>query len=205
MKSIPKLPSGYRKIYEVDMQKNKKIFWLLQLFSTLIAVALIVPAHFYVPIISLFDLSAGYGPYMLRFGVLLGAAVVYLVLHEAVHGIAMKMCGTKKVRYGFTGAYAFAASDDYYAKGAYIFIALAPVLLWGIVLAVIVCLASAEWFWVVYLIQVINLSGAVGDFFVTLRLSRFRKDIWVRDYGVGMTVYAKQEKASFLKILKFKK
>ena len=26
----------------------------------------------------------------------------------------MKLCGTKKIKYGFTGLYAFAGSDDYY-------------------------------------------------------------------------------------------
>ena len=87
--------------------------------------------------------------------------------------------------------YAFAGSDDYYAKKPYIFIALAPIVVWGIVLAVINLLVPRQWFWMVYLIQVINLSGAAGDLFVTVKFSRLPKDILVRDYGVGMRVYSK--------------
>ena len=87
--------------------------------------------------------------------------------------------------------YAFAGSRDYDGKGAYVFIALAPIVFWGIVLAVINCLVPAEWFWVVYLIQVINLSGAAGDLFVTVRFSRLPGDILIQDSGVGMKVFSK--------------
>lgn len=88
--------------------------------------------------------------------------------------------------------YAFAGSEDYYDKRSYIFIALAPVVLWGIVLALITPFVSLEWFWVVYLLQVSNLSGAAGDFFVTVRFSRFPQDVLIKDHGVGMTVFSKQ-------------
>ena len=104
---------------------------------------------------------------------------LYLILHELVHGIAMKLCGTKKVKYGFTGMYAFAGSEDYYDKKAYSFIALAPVVLWGIVLAVINPFVPVEWFWIVYLIQIMNVSGAAGDLFVTVTFSRLPQDILV--------------------------
>lgn len=87
--------------------------------------------------------------------------------------------------------YAFAGSEDHYDKSAYIFIALAPVILWGVVLAVINPFVSAQWFWVVYFVQIINLSGAAGDFFVSVRFSRLPKDILVKDYGVGMRVYSR--------------
>jgi len=88
--------------------------------------------------------------------------------------------------------YAFAGSNDYYAKKPYIFIALAPVVLWGVVIALVNPFVSAYWFWVVYLLQVINLSGAAGDLFVTVKFSRLPKDILVKDHGVGMTVYSKE-------------
>jgi len=68
---------------------------------------------------------------------------------------------------------------------------LAPVVFWGIVLAVINVLVPLEWFWVVYFIQIINLSGAAGDLYVTVKFSRLPSDILVQDYGVGMTVYSR--------------
>jgi hypothetical protein len=124
---------------------------------------------------------------------MIGAMILYMILHELVHGVAMKICGTKKVKYGFTGMYAFAGSEDLYDKKSYIFVALAPVVFWGVVLLIINLFVPLGWFWVVYLIQIANISGAAGDFFVTVKFLKMPRDILVQDYGVGMTVYSKEE------------
>lgn len=152
---------------------------IVNLIAFAIAAVLIVPMHFVVPIFSLFSMENGMLAYLLRFAALLVLTVVYMVLHELVHGIAMKFCGTKKVKYGFTGMHAFAGSTDFYDKKAYIFVALAPVVLWGVVLAVINPFVPVEWFWVVYFIQISNVSGAAGDLFVTVKFSRFPNDILI--------------------------
>ena len=193
MKAVSQLPDGYREIYAIDLQKNKKMAVLVNGLALLIGVALVLPMHFVVPIFTLFDMSEGMTAYYVRFGALLASQVVYMVLHELIHGVAMKLCGTKRVKYGYTGLYAFAGSEDYYDKSAYIFIALAPVVLWGAVLFAVQFFVPTAWFWVVYLVQVANLSGAAGDYFVSIRFSRLPKDILVRDYGVGMNVYSHTE------------
>lgn len=190
-KAISGLPGGYKPCLFVDLQKDKKLSILINLLALLIAAAMAVPMHFAVPITTLFDMEQGMGAYFLRFAVLLAGVVAYIVLHEAVHGIAMKLCGTKKVKYGFTGLYAFAGSEDYYSKGAYIFIALAPVVLWGVVMFAINLFVPTAWFWVVYMIQIMNISGAAGDAYVTVRFSKLPKDILVQDTGLSMTVYSK--------------
>lgn len=192
MKAVKALPEAYQEIYTVDLQKERKTALLVNLIALFLAAALIVPMLFLVPISGLFVPARGFGSLLFRLFSFVVLMLAYFVLHELVHGVAMKLCGTEKVKYGFTGMYAFAGSDDYYSKKAYIFIALTPVILWGIVLAVINPLVPLEWFWVIYLIQVTNISGAAGDLFVTVRFSRFPKDILVRDCGVGMTVYSKE-------------
>ena len=190
MKAVECLPEGYREIYSVDLQKNKKMAIFVNLLAVVIAVILVLPMLFVVPISTLFSMEDGMKSYFVRFFALLILTIVYMVLHELVHGISMKICGTKKVKYGFTGMYAFAGSKDYYDKKSYIFIALAPVVLWGIVLAVINPFVPAEWFWVIYLIQIMNLSGAAGDLFVTVKFSQLPSDILIQDYGVGMKVFS---------------
>lgn len=190
MKAIKELPVGYKKIFSVNLQKDKKIATIINVGAILIAVLMAVPMNFYIPISTLFDFTQGVKNYFTRFIVLMVSMIAYLILHEAVHGVAMKICGTKKVKYGFTGLYAYAGSDDFYDKKSYIFIALAPVVLWGIVLAVVNCFVSQNWFWVVYLIQISNISGAAGDIYVTAKFSKMPSDILVTDCGVGMTVYS---------------
>ena len=191
MKALNILPDGYGQIYEIDLQKNKKKMLLVNGIALLISALMVVPMCFYIPITELFSFEKGILQYFIRFAALFGLSIVYMVLHELVHGITMKLCGTKKVKYGFTGLYAFAGSDDYYDKKSYITIALAPVVLWGVVIAIINCFMPREWFWVVYFLQIMNISGAAGDMYVTFKFSKMPKDILVRDHGVGMKVYSK--------------
>lgn len=191
MKALQTLPDHYKEIDSVNLQKDKKKALLVNGFSLLIAVVMIILMHFYMPITMLFDMQQGLGAYLIRFVVFMISIVLYMVLHELVHGIAMKICGTKKVKYGFTGLYAFAGSDDYYDKQSYIIIALAPVVVFGIILAITNLFVSPEWFWVVYFIQIINISGAAGDAYITIKFSKLPKGILIKDSGVEMKVYSK--------------
>lgn len=188
MNALEVLPEGYREIYSVDLQKDKKMSVLVNGSAFAIAAVMAVVMHFFVPFDTIYD---GDFTIVKLWAALIGS-VAYMVLHELVHGIAMKICGTQKVKYGFTGLYAFAGSKDYYPLKPYIFIALAPIVVWGVVLAIINAFVPLEWFWVVYLIQIINISGAAGDLFVSVKFSRLPKDILVQDYGVGMTVYSRK-------------
>ena len=193
MRSFSKLPDGFVEIYSIDLKKNKKAALLVNALAIIIGVALAIIGHFIVPITTLFSMDSGITMYMLRLLVLVISLILYIILHELVHGIAMKICGTKKVKYGFTGLYAFAGSNDYYDKISYIFIALAPIVVWGMILAVINIFVPAEWFWIVYFIQLSNLSGAAGDLYVTVKFSKMPRDILIFDYGVGMKVFSNQQ------------
>ena len=191
MKTVETLPDGYSEIYSINLQKDKKLSLLVNLFAILISIVMILPMHYIIPIYSLYNMESESQNTTLRLVILLILMIAYIILHELVHGIAMKICGTKKVKYGFTGMYAFAGSDDYYDKKSYIFIALAPIVFWGIVIAIINLFVPVEWFWIIYFIQIFNISGATGDLFVTIKFSRLPNDILIKDYGVGMTVYSK--------------
>lgn len=189
MKAIGVLPEDYGEIYSLNLQKDKRTAIIVNLLALAIAAVMAVSMNFFVPVTSFFDMSGGIVRYFLRLAALIVLMVLYTVLHELVHGIAMKLCGTKRVKYGFTGLYAFAGSEDYYDKKSYIFIALAPIVLWGTVLAAVNFFVPTEWFWIVYMIQLINISGAAGDLFAAVKFSRMPKNILIQDSGVSMRVF----------------
>lgn len=189
MKAIGVLPEDYGEIYSLNLQKDKRTAIIVNLLAFAIAAVMAVSMNFFVPVTSVFDMSGGIVRYFLRLAALIVLMVLYMVLHELVHGIAMKLCGTKRVKYGFTGLYAFAGSEDYYDKKSYIFIALAPIVLWGTVLAAVNFFVPTEWFWIVYMIQLINISGAAGDLFASVKFSRMPKNILIQDSGVSMRVF----------------
>ena len=194
MKALQTLPPGYREIYRVDLQKDKKTALFVNGLALLIAAVMGVGMNRLVPISSLFQMDGGPLLYGLRFVSLFVLIFGYLILHELVHGITMKACGTKKVRYGFTGLYCYAGSEDYYGKKSYLTIALAPVVLFFFLLIPINLIVPREWFWVVYFLQIGNLSGAAGDLFVTVKFAGMPKDILVQDSGVSMAVYSRSGK-----------
>lgn len=197
------LPDGYREIYKLNLQKDKKTALVVNLLSLIICVIMLVLGHVVVPITTIFDeyvalldsVLDGFGKmnviFLGKILLIIAGLAVYLVLHELVHGICMKYFGAKKIKYGFTGLYAYAGCDSYFSKTPYIIIALAPVVVWGIVLLLLNLLIDTSWFWVIYVIQVVNISGAAGDIYVTHKFSKMPKDILVHDSGIAMEVYSK--------------
>lgn len=185
------LPEGYRQILSIDLQKDRKTALLVNGLSLVPALILALIGFAVTPIRTLFDMSQGFGPYFLRFGVMLAGLLLYIVLHELTHAAVMKAYGAKKLRFGFTGLYAYAGSgEDYFAKRPYRQIALAPLVVWTPIFAVLGFLVPLGWFWVVWFWQIMNVSGAAGDVYVTWKLLRQPQDILVKDTGVAMTVYS---------------
>lgn len=183
MNCVTQLPEGYDERAKINLQKNKKEAILVNGLALVIGLVLIGVGMWLVPITGLVIVG-------IKKLVLLAVGIIlYLVLHELTHVVCMKYYGAKKVKFGYTGLYAYAGCDNYFGKKAYIVIALAPVVVWGVVLLVLNLLTGAEWFWVIYFIQICNLSGAAGDLYVTARLSKMPDNILIQDSGVSMTVY----------------
>lgn len=192
-KCVSVLPDGYREMYSLNLQKDKKAALLVNGLALILMFTFAIIGNFLVSAFDTFDVcvsNSDISMIWIKLIVMLVGMVVYMILHELVHGITMKYYGAKTVKYGFTGLYAFAGCKDYFSKSPYIIIALAPIVVWGIVLTAICCFVSKDWFWVAYLIQICNLSGAAGDLYVTYKFSKFPKDILIKDTGVEMKVYS---------------
>lgn len=191
--NVTQLPHGYTEILHLDLQKDKKPALLVNILAILIAVVMCVTAYFFIPLPSFFATSGGARISLLHSVVLLAGMILYMFLHELVHGICIKHFSGKSAHYGFTGLYAYAGSDVYFDKKSYLFIALAPIVFWGIVLLVLNCVIDISWFWVIYFIQVCNISGAAGDLYVTCQFAKLPSDILVQDSGIAMTVYSAEK------------
>lgn len=195
MENYTKLPNGYSEIFNVDLQNDKKKALLVNGISLLIMIPMFVIGVFIAPNKLLFIFESEIAGSFPKLGVVIVGTIVYMVLHELVHGICMKHFSGAKPHYGYTGLYAYAGSEAYFNKRDYIIIALAPVIVWGIVLLVLNCVLPTEWFWCVYFIQICNISGASGDIYVTCKFSKMPDDILVHDSGVAMQVYSREASA----------
>lgn len=191
MENYTELPDGYKEILKIDLQKNKKQAVLVNVMALIIGVAMLTPLLS--KNIRTAVIESAFENSFPKLIVMLVGMIVYLILHELVHGIFMKKFSGIKPKYGYTGLYAYAGSTAYFNRKCYIIIALAPIVIWGIVLAVLQFAVPHSWAWIVYCIQVINISGAAGDIYVTYKMSRMPADILVNDVGVSMTVYSAEK------------
>ena len=164
MKSYPTLPQGYVPFATIDLVHNKKQFWIVNGLSVALCVIMLILPFLWGRSLRGFVGEGSLSALLLRLGVVAGL-LAYIALHELTHGAVMKACGAS-VRYGYKVAYAYAGSDAYFTRPAYVAIALAPVVVWGIVFAVLAACLPREWFPTVWLWQLVNIGG--GGFFLPL-------------------------------------
>lgn len=184
MRDHVELPEGYKEVFRVDLLHNKRMLIIVNVINTVIALVMFIGGIIIEP-----RMFGG------RFDTLLICCVgmwIYIVLHELVHGVFMKKYSGIKPTYGFKVIYAYAGSKAYFCKSHYIIIAMAPVVIWGIVLGIMTPLVPRVWFWTVYFIQLLNVSGAAGDFYVTYLMWKMPDDILVQDSGTDMRIYSKE-------------
>ena len=183
------LPEGYQEIKRVNLQKDKKLAILVNVAALVIAMAMGAVGNLIVPL--RIDTSVeGLARLLISMLAVLVGMIAYLVLHELVHGVCIKKYSGKKAKYGFTGLYAFAGSDAYFNKRQYVVIALTPVILFGVVFLLLNIFLPLKWFWYVYALQIINLSGAAGDAYITNLMRKMPKDVLTNDVGIEMIIYS---------------
>ena len=190
MKSYATLPPGYAPSASIDLLHNKKQFWIVNGLSIALCVVMLIPPFLWGYSLLDFNGEESLPAYFLRVGAAIVGLLAYIALHELTHGAVMMACGAK-VHYGYKVAYAYAGSYAYFTRPAYVVIALAPVVVWGVIFAVLTVCLPRDWFWVVWLWQLMNVSGSAGDFYCTCRILRAPRETLVQDTGTAMTFYRK--------------
>ena len=181
------LPDGYRQIGEVDLTRDRRAMLLVNISALIIAAVLFLLGLIVHPF-RLF--SDSFSSLLIRLILFYAGALLYLVLHELVHGVLMRYYSGLRPHYGFNGIYAYAGSEAYFDRNRYRIIALAPVVLLGTILLLLCIVLPDTLFWYFYLIQIMNLSGAAGDLYVSLLLKKLPDDLLVQDSGVAMKFYS---------------
>ncbi len=186
------LPEGYFEIKHIDLQRDKKLAIKVNVGAILIYIPLLIIGVIFVPITEIFSNNLeDFKVFLFKMFLMIILLFVYIVLHEAVHGIFMKYYGRLKPKFGLTKLYAYAASDAYFNKKEYTIISFSPVVILGLILFVITLLVPKDWFWVFYYIFVSNIACSAGDLYVAHIIRQMPKDTLFLDAGVSMTMYSK--------------
>lgn len=181
------LPDNYHLVWHGDFKEDKNLFWLLNIGSFVLLILFII-LYF---ILKANDIS----PEGIFCGLILSLLIV--VLHELVHGIFFKMGKNVKIKFGFHGfAASCSAPNVFLAKKHYMIVGLAPAVIINLCLLIPLFFVQGFVFDVLFWALAIHFGGCIGDFYISIKLTKQPADILIRDYGIGMEFYAKKEESN---------
>lgn len=188
------LPAGYVQVYHINA-KDKKIGIVLNLIALAILAAVMLISAIPVMLADGVDFSVRLIPLLVGYAVFFVSMILYIVLHEAVHGIAYKSLTGERLTFGLSWSCAFCGVPNIftYRKTALIALAAPLVTFTVILLPVTVCL------WFVHplayfasaLILGLHLGGCCGDMYMILLLcTKFKqRALLMKDTGPEQFLY----------------
>lgn len=188
------IPENYQKKLSLDFMKEKNLFLLVNLYALLVlavlGLVLLLLTSFHIVYLSGITQTE---KYWIIFFVLIGS-IFFTILHEAIHGFAMKYYHKAKVKYQFHGAFASASMPGVmFYKKPYIVISLAPAVVISILLIFVMFFLDPIAFLIVYIVFAFHLSGCVGDFYMSALLKGFDESTLILDTGINMILYTKKD------------
>ena len=180
------LPKGYRFMCSMDFQRNRNKMLALVKLSLVLTVVPVAVGLLLVPVKPSWELMKSRWWSWFALG---AALILYIPLHELVHGISMYLLTGVRPKYGVKLPYAYCGSTAWFDRRSHVITALAPVVFFGVLLQVAIALTPPEWFWPLWIIQISNLSGSAGDIYCAWALMRMEGDILIQDTGVNMRIY----------------
>lgn len=181
---------GYKECTKIDLVKNKKEALLVNIYGIIIMVVMAV----FIPLLIMggiieFNLET---TFPLFFFVLLISLILYIPLHEIVHGIVLKNYTDEKLSFGWKLVYAYCGSKEAVVdRKEYYAVALAPLLVFSVVfISLMVLNPSLSLVW--YVMEIMNVSGSVGDIYVSIKLRKEKsRDILITDSGTDMSFWSR--------------
>ena len=181
---------GYKECTKIDLVKNKKEALLVNIYGIIIMVVMAV----FIPLLIMggiieFNLET---TFPLFFIVLLISLILYIPLHEIVHGIVLKNYTDEKLSFGWKLVYAYCGSKEAVVnRKEYYAVALAPLLVFSVVfISLMVLNPSLSLVW--YVMEMMNVSGSVGDIYVSIKLRKEKsRDILITDSGTDMSFWSR--------------
>lgn len=181
---------GYKECTKIDLVKNKKEALLVNIYGIIIMVVMAV----FIPLLIMggiieFNMET---TFPLSFIVLLISLILYIPLHEIVHGIVLKKYTDEKLSFGWKLVYAYCGSKEAVVdRKEYYAVALAPLLVFSVVfISLMVLNPSLSFVW--YVMELMNVSGSVGDIYVSIKLRKEKsRDILITDSGTDMSFWSR--------------
>jgi hypothetical protein len=194
------LPAGYRPAGSIDLAANVPAQVGLSLGGIVLFIAWYAGFSRLIGVLrpAVRDVSVTFGLGGILFGLVAALAVIALVLilHEAAHGLCFWLFTRDRPRYGFKGAYAYAAAPDWhFPHREYAITAVAPLVLLiagGLALVLIISLGALP---ILIFALSFTAAGAFGDLRILVWIALSPRGALFRDRADAVTHFVPTEAA----------
>lgn len=127
--------------------------------------------------------------------IILPSMVIYVILHELLHGAAYKILTRAKLSFGITWSAAYCGVPNIYVgKKTAFFALLTPFSVFNVIFIVLIVLTKTAPLGILPRIMfAMHLGGCAGDLYVTaLLIFKYRGDVLTQDEGTKQTFYARK-------------
>ncbi len=187
-------PQNARLVYSLNLLENRRAFWWLQIVSVA-SLLIFGPLFAWWTVVVRPDWLGTFSK-----GIVVKAGgvvwvvfifVVFICLHELIHGAFFWIFTGRQPKLGLRGGYAFAAAPGwFFPRRQYLLVALAPLVLLSLLGMALVATVPLAGVTGILLAMVLNASGAVGDLWIVYRVMRERGAVVVEDLGDGLKIYS---------------
>lgn len=191
MKATKTLPETYSLAWEANVEKDKRLMWLLQLLAIPWALVVLLLLGIYA---YWFRADVVVAPKITlplwAILAVLAVTIVTIILHELVHGVLFWLYTRERPKFGFKLLYAYASAPDwYFSTSIYWLIGLGPLVFLSLVGMALLPFIPLSWLPYLLLGIFLNAAGAIGDLYIVIRLAFEPAGTLVLDEGTGFRVF----------------
>ena len=187
------LPRNYLRIAVIEPGADKRLSRRLDLVSLGIAAVMAGVGRLFVPFSAFFYVRAVTRADVLRVGALIPALLAYTLLYTLLRGIILRRIGGMKPGFGVSRLAPFVSSGAYLDKKEFSAAALLPPAVFAVIYFILGLALPIRWFWFMYILQMINVTGAVWDVYTVKRSREYGDDLLICDGGTCTEFFAKAE------------
>ena len=160
------LPAGYVVFRVIDTVTDRRLVRLLGITGIAAAALMFASAVFFFPFSDFVSFSAPNAAHALRLALLVPAIFIYMLTHELIHALFMRILGKKKPVFKFSGLYMHVGSEVYFDKKSGAVVLAAPVLILFVILMILGIIFRDGLFWFFYILQMVNIAASAGDLYM---------------------------------------
>lgn len=176
------MDNGFRKIGVIDYQKSKYAnLFIIGSFVLSISVGAIF-----------IILSDSTSNNILKGQWILLGCLCFIIIHESVHLIFMKIFSKERLCLSFKFPTISVGSNGKFSKRQFIIIALAPVVILGVVLALLIIFCSESYKFFLSILLILNFAGSGGDYLQVFEMRKYSMDTFFQDNSIETSIYKKK-------------